>query len=89
MITPFSALDLVRIELRVAQHVDEDVERDVRDLGGALDVVPGVLLAVKALNSPPMPSISMEMSRARSACAQSLEEHVLREMRDAVRLGVS
>ena len=39
------ALDLLGVELRVAEHVDEDVERSVAVLGRALDVVAGVLLA--------------------------------------------
>ena len=39
------ALDLLGVELRVAEHVDEHVERDVAVLGRALDVVAGVLLA--------------------------------------------
>ena len=43
-------------------------------------------LPVKALNSPPIASISVEMSRERRAPLRALEEHVLGEVRDAVRL---
>src|SRR6266550_516827 len=39
------ALDLSRVERRVAQHVDEHVKRDVARLRRAFDVVAGVLLA--------------------------------------------
>ena len=39
------ALDLLGVEARVADHVDEHVERDVAGAGGALDVVARVLLA--------------------------------------------
>src|SRR6059058_5754364 len=41
----FLAFDLFLGELRVAEHVDEDVERSVAKLGRALDVVARVLLA--------------------------------------------
>src|SRR5690348_11803507 len=35
----FLAVDLATVEARVPEHVDEDVERDVAVLRGALDVV--------------------------------------------------
>ena len=39
------ALDVLGLELRVAEHVDEHVERDVAGLGRAIHVVAGVLRA--------------------------------------------
>ena len=47
------ALDLVGVEARVAEHVHEDVERDVARLGRALDVVRGHLLAGEGVELAP------------------------------------
>ena len=79
-------LDLLGVELRVAQHVDEDVESDVAVLRGALDVVPGVLLAREGVE---LAADRVDLARD-VACGRtpfgSLEEHVLGEVRDAVRV---
>jgi hypothetical protein len=79
------ALDLVRRELRVAQHVDEDVERHVARFRSALDVVAGVLLAGEGVElAPDRVDLLRDVARGR-APLRALEEHVLGEVRDAVR----
>ena len=77
------ALDLVGIELRVAQHVHEHVERHVALLARAADVVAGVLLRGERVElAADLVDLHRQVARSR-ALLRSLEEHVLREMRDA------
>ena len=83
----FLTLDLVGVELGVAEHVDEHVERDVARLRGALDVVAGVLLAGESVElAADRVDLHGDVAGGRPAL-RPLEEHVLREVRDAVRLG--
>ncbi len=78
------ALDLLGVELRVAEHVDEDVERSVPVLGGALDVVARVLLAGEGVElAPDGVDLARDVARRRTV-RRPLEEHVLGEVRDAV-----
>jgi hypothetical protein len=80
------AVDLRGLELRVAHHVDEDVERRVAVLGGALDVVGGVLLAGERVElAADRVDLGRDVARRRPALG-ALEEHVLREVRDPVRV---
>ena len=81
------ALDLLGVELRVAEHVDEDVERPAPVLGGALDVVPRVLLAGEGveLRADPVHLVADDLRRR--PVLRALEEHVLGEVRDPARLG--
>ena len=70
----------------MAKHVDEDVERDVSVLGRALHVVAGVLLAGERVElAPDRVDLTGELPGGRPTLG-ALEEHVLREMGDAVRL---
>src|SRR6266704_5268577 len=79
------ALDLVLFEPRVAQHVDEDVEGGVAELGRALDVVAGVLLAGEGVELAADPvDLGADVARGRPPL-RPLEEHVLGEVRDPVR----
>ena len=81
------ALDLVGIELRVADHVDEDVERPVAVVGRALDVVARVLLAREGVELAAQPvDLHADLARGRPPLG-ALEEHVLGEVGDPVRLG--
>ena len=81
------ALDLLRREAGVAEHVDEDVERHVAVLGRALDVVDGVLLAGEGVElAADRVDRAGDLARARPPLGP-LEEHVLGEVRDAARLG--
>ncbi len=81
------AVDLLRIEARVAQHVDEHVERDIARSRGALDVVAGVLLARERVELAADPvDLGRDVARGR-ALLRALEEHVLGEMGDATDLG--
>ena len=81
------ALDLVLVELRAAEHVDEDVERRVARLGGAANVVAGVLLAGERVElAPDSVDLAGDVAGGRTRVG-ALEEHVLGEMRDPVRLG--
>ena len=81
------AVDLLGLELRVAQHVGEHVERDPAVLGRASDVVAGVLLAGERVELAADPvDLDADVARGRAPFG-SLEEHVLGEVRDAVRLG--
>src|SRR6266508_2208871 len=82
-----SKFDLLGIELGVAQHVDEDVERDIARLGGALDVVPGVLLAGEGVELAADGVDLLGDVACRRPALRSLEEHVLGEVRDAVGVG--
>ena len=76
------ALDLVGIEARVAQHVDEHVERDVACLGGALHVVAGELLAGERVELPAdRVDLGCDVPCGRPALG-ALEEHVLGEVGD-------
>ena len=78
------ALDLLGVELRVAEHVDEDVERGVAVLGRALDVVARVLLAGEGVElAADRVDLAGDVARRRTVL-RPLEEHVLREVRDAV-----
>ena len=80
------ALDLFGLELRVAQHVGEDVERDALVLGRAPDVVARVLLAGERVElAADAVDRHADVARGRPPVG-SLEEHVLGEVRDAVRL---
>ena len=80
------ALDLLALELGVAQHVDEDVERAVAVVGGALDVVARVLLAREGVELAAEPvDLHADLARRRAALG-ALEEHVLGEVRDPVRV---
>jgi len=58
------AIDLLRVEARVADHVDEHVERHVAGAGGALDVVAGELLAGERVELPADAVDLGEMARA-------------------------
>ena len=81
------ALDLVRVEAGVAQHVDEHVERRVARLGRATDVVAGVLLAGEGVElAADRVDLAGDVTRGRAPLGP-LEEHVLGEVRDPVRLG--
>ena len=81
------ALDLLGVEARVAEHVDEDVERDVAGAGGALDVVARVLLAREGVELAADPvDLGRDVARGRAALG-ALEEHVLGEVGDAADLG--
>ena len=76
------ALDLLGVELGVAEHVDEHVERDVALLTGAADVVAGVLLRRERVElTADLVDLHREVARGRAALG-SLEEHVLREVGD-------
>ena len=81
------ALDLLGVELRVAEHVDEDVEGAAPVLGGTLDVVPRVLLAGEGveLRADPVDLVADDLRRR--PVLRALEEHVLGEVRDPARLG--
>ena len=76
------AVDLVAVEARVAEHVDEHVERDVTGLGRALHVVARELLAREGVE---LPSDRVDLGRdvpGRRPPLGALEEHVLREVGD-------
>ena len=80
------AVDLVGVEPGVTEHVDEDVERDVARLGGALHVVARQLLARERVE---LPAYGVDLRRdvaCRGPPFGSLEEHVLGEVRDAALL---
>ena len=80
------AVDLLGIELGVAEHVDEHVERRVAVLGRALHVVAGVLLAGEGVElAADRVDLAGDLARRRAALG-ALEEHVLCEMRDPVRV---
>jgi hypothetical protein len=80
------ALDLLLLEARVADHVDEHVERDGRVLGRAADVVARVLLAGERVElAANRVDLARDVLRGASTL-RSLEEHVLGEVRDPVRL---
>ena len=81
------AVDLPGVELRVAEHVDDHVERHVAVLGGALDVVARVLLARERVElAADRVDLAGDVARGRPPLG-ALEEHVLGEVRDPVRLG--
>ena len=81
------AVDLLRLELRVAEHVGEHVERLIAVVGGAADVVARVLLAREGVElAAEAVDLHADVARGRTALG-ALEEHVLGEMRDPVRLG--
>jgi hypothetical protein len=81
------AVDLLRLEARVADHVDEHVERDVPVLRRAADVVARVLLAGERVELA-ADAVDLAGDRAcRRPPLRALEEHVLGEVRDPVRLG--
>ena len=80
------ALDLLGVELRVAEHVDEDVERRVAVLGRALHVVARVLLAGEGVElAADRVDLAGDLARRRPLLGP-LEEHVLGEVGDPVRL---
>ncbi len=78
--------DLRLVEARVEEHVGEDVERGVARLRAATDVVAGELLAGEGVE---LAADRIDLRRDR-ACRRTplgaLEEHVLREVRDALRV---
>ena len=81
------AVNFPGVELRVAKHVDDHVERHVAVLGGALDVVPRVLLARERVElAADRVDLAGDVARGRPPLG-SLEEHVLGEVRDPVRVG--
>ena len=83
------AVDLLGVESRVADHVDEHVERDVAGARGALDVVARVLLAGERVELAADPvDLGRDVARRRAPLG-ALEEHVLGEMGDAADLGAS
>jgi hypothetical protein len=70
----------------VAEHVDEDVERHVAVLGRALDVVARVLLPGESVE---LAADGVDLAGdlpGRRAPLRALEEHVLGEVGDPVRL---
>ncbi len=80
------AVDLLRVELRVPEHVGEDVERDRPVLARAADVVARVLLAREGVELAADPvDLVADVARGRPVL-RALEEHVLREVGDAARL---
>ena len=83
------AVDLLGVEARVADHVDEHVERHVAGAGGALDVVARELLARERVE---LAADAVDLGRDR-ACGGpplgALEEHVLGEVGDSGDVGVS
>ena len=80
------AVDLLGVEARVAQHVDEHVERDVAALARAAHVVARDLLAGERVElAADRVDLRRDVARRR-APLRPLEEHVLGEVRDAVRL---
>ena len=80
------ALDLLGLELRVAQHVDEDVQRDLPRLARAADVVARVLLAREGVElAADRVHLGRDVARGRAAF-RPLEHHVLGEVGDPVRL---
>ena len=75
-------LDLVGVEARVAQHVDEHVERDVACLRGALHVVARELLPREGVElAADRVDLGRDVPCGRPALG-ALEEHVLGEVRD-------
>ena len=77
------ALDLLGVELRVADHVEQHVERDVAVGAGAADVVARVLLRGEGVELAADPvDERRQVARARPALG-ALEEHVLGEVGDA------
>ena len=77
------ALDLVRIEAGVEEHVREHVERLRRLLAGALDVVARVLLAREGVEvGAHRVDLEADVARRRTPLG-ALEEEVLGEVRDA------
>ena len=86
MITPFSRSISSASKLGVAEHVDEHVERRVARLGGAADVVARVLLAGEGVElAADRVDLAGDVARRRPPLGP-LEEHVLGEVRDPVRL---
>ena len=80
------AVDLLGVEAGVPQHVRDHVERDVAVLGRALDVIGGVLLARERVElAADRVDLACDVARARPPL-RALEEHVLGEVRDAVRV---
>ena len=80
-------LDLELVEPRVQQHVGEDVEGDAACLRAAFDVVARDLLAGESVELA-ADRVDLRRDRARGgAPLRPLEEHVLGEVRDALRLG--
>src|SRR5206468_11296473 len=68
------ALDLLALELRVAEHVDEDVEGLVAELGRAFDEVAGVLLAGEGVELAADP-VDLHADVPRGRAAFTSEEH--------------
>ena len=71
----------------MAQHVDEDVERDLAVFPRAPDVVPGVLLAREGVElAADAVDLVTDVPRG-GPLLRALEEHVLGEVRDPAGLG--
>ena len=80
------ALDLLGVEARVAEHVDEHVEGDRPVLARAAHVVARVLLAGERVELA-ADAVDLVSDVARGgAVLGSLEEHVLGEVRDPARV---
>ena len=81
------AVDLLGVELRVAEHVEQHVERGVAVRAGAADVVARVLLRGEGVELAADPVDQRRQVARRRAPLGALEEHVLGEVRDAAVLG--
>ena len=77
------ALDLLGVELRAQELVGENIQRQLTMLGGAFDVVAGVLLAGEGVE---FPADAVDLRRdvlGGRSFVRALEEHVLGEVRDS------
>ena len=80
-------LDLGLVEARMEEHVGEHVERDVARLRAAADVVAGQLLAGERVElAADRVDLGRDRPRGRPTL-RALEEHVLGEVGDPLRLG--
>ena len=78
--------DLVLVEARVEEHVGEHVERDIPGLRAAAHVVAGELLAGERVElTPDRVDLGRDRARGRPPL-RPLEEHVLGEVGDALRV---
>ena len=81
------AVDLLGLELRMAEHVEQDVERDIALLAGAPDVVARVLLGGEGIELAADPVDQRRQVARVGPALGALEEHVLGEVRDPPILG--
>ena len=80
------AIDLLGVELRMPEHVDEDVECDRAVLARAAHVVARVLLARERVElAADAVDLAPDVARGRAVLG-ALEEHVLREVGDPARV---